>query len=201
MESDPIGLMGGTNTYGYVAANALGVIDQLGLLGWSYSPAQWKSDLGANSTYFQYPGAPGVPLPGWVGGTTGIDWSIDSECECVGDGFQLKEFHVRLTPIVRLRSSYPGGDDQASWSRRAEGDHVQDLNVWQAGSGREAAAAAEQAAKKRKYGSREECQRANQAIMSSTLTSSYKGAAALSHQHWDAGPLYLHSYDSPWRRP
>jgi hypothetical protein len=112
-------------------------------------------------------------LPGSVGGATGIDWSIKAECECVGGVFRLKEFSVRLTTFVRLRNSYQGGQDQADWSARAEGDHVSDINMWQAGDGRGAAAGAEQGAKGQQFGSAKACEAWSTAYMNSALTRSF----------------------------
>ena len=199
LQSDPIGMGGGVNTYGYAGATPLVHVDPSGLLNWSYQGSSWSGGLGTGSTYFPYPGSTGVSVPGNVGGTTGVDWSIKAECECVGGTFRLKEFTVRLTTNVRLRDSYPGGDDQSNWSRRAEGDHVSDINSWQASDGRGAAAAAEQSAKGRQFGTAKECEAWSVGYMNSALTTSFQGAAASSNNRWDRSGK--HNYNNPWRRP
>lgn len=57
MESDPIGLQGGLNTYGYVGANPLSYVDPYGLWRWSIDPGAflnwmfgngWTVDLSAD---------------------------------------------------------------------------------------------------------------------------------------------------------
>ena len=199
IQSDPLGLRAGPNTFGYVGGNPLINLDPTGLLNWSYQGTSWSNNLGPGSTYSPYPGGAQISLPGNVGGATGIDWSINAERECVGGGFRLKEFSVRLTTFVQLRNSYPRGPDQAAWSARAEGDHVSDINMWQGGDGRGAAAAAEQSAKGRQFGSAKECEAWSVAYMNSALTTSFQGAAASSHNRWDRWGQ--HNYNSPRRRP
>jgi RHS repeat-associated protein len=54
IESDPIGLRAGVNTYGYVNGNPIQRVDPQGLVGWSgtASSVSWVSGLGASFTRF-----------------------------------------------------------------------------------------------------------------------------------------------------
>ena len=199
IQSDPIGLMGGLNSFSYVSSNPLVFIDDLGLLNWGYGGARYDTNLGTGSTYRPYPGAVGVPIPSNVGGATSIDWDISSECECVNGSYRLKEFSVSLHTNVSLRKSYPGGKDQAEWSVRAEGDHVADIGSWQGGDGRGTAEAAEQNNKRRSFGSREECERVTAGNLNTALTTSFQAAARKSRATWDI--TGRHTYSNPRRRP
>ena len=55
IESDPIGLRGGINTYAYVGANPLSYVDPLGLRS-SPCPASWGLPAGAMCTFGDQPG-------------------------------------------------------------------------------------------------------------------------------------------------
>jgi RHS repeat-associated protein len=83
VESDPIGLGGGSNTYAYAHASPSMNIDPHGLLVWSNRESVRPV---APGSYAPIPGEPGVVQDGTSPGFTTADWNIESECVCSGEG-------------------------------------------------------------------------------------------------------------------
>jgi RHS repeat-associated protein len=197
-ESDPVGLRGGTNTYAYVGATPLLWFDIWGLLQWNYGSAGWNTGLQTGDPYVPYPGAPEIRLPFNAGGATSIDWWVASACVCSASGYEFREFLVDLFPTVTMRSSYPGGPHQRDWTKRSEGDHLNDLNDWQSGAGRSTALKLENQFKGKRFPTLEGCEKNTSSALEAALTSSVGDAVALSRAVHDT---HRHIYSSPFRRP
>ena len=86
VESDPIGLRGGVNTYGYVKARPIGLVDPFGLVDWTGSATSFSliSGVGATLTFF----------------------SLESECAC---GKKISVDITAVGPSVGLGLKVTGG--------------------------------------------------------------------------------------------
>lgn len=73
-----------------------------------------------------------------------------------------------------------------------------DMNSWQGGDGRGAAAAAEQSGKSKKYSSKQQCEASNYGLMNDALNSSAARAVLESHKRDENGN---HNYNDGRRRP
>ena len=185
MESDPVGLVAGVSTYGYVSGSPLIWADMYGLLQWTLLPVQWNSGTATGALTRTYPGARQSEFRDNTLARTTMDWNISARCTCSAGGYSLDEFDVSLTPIVLLRQRYDSPEIRRS-TRRDELDHVRDLNTWANGA-RTGAEQFESGFKSQVFSSEQACLDAARAAMQGHLSSSIGPAVTNSHNRWDAG--------------
>jgi uncharacterized protein RhaS with RHS repeats len=184
LQSDPVGLMAGVSTYGYVSGSPLIWADVYGLLQWSLLPVQWNSGTATGALTRTYPGAPQSEFRDNTLARTTMDWNISARCTCSAGGYSLDEFEVSLTPIVLLRQRYDSPEIRRS-TRRDELDHVRDLNAWANGA-RTGAEQFENGFKSQSFSSEQACLEAARAAMQGHLSSGIRPAVTDSHNRWDA---------------
>jgi len=196
VESDPIGLQGGINTFAYALSNPSYQFDPLGLLVWNNSTT-YDYDL-VDGNYAAFPGSPSLPVDSTVGGLTLVNWDITAKCECSGSGFKFSEFSVNFKTNVHIRSGFSA--EVNAWARRAEGDHVSDYLAWANGEGKKIAELREARYKGKQFSSRAECE-----STASGLGRSLSNNPGLLNtligtiNKWDV--TQLHNYSNPNRRP
>lgn len=184
-QSDPIGLMAGVSTYGYVSGSPLVWADMYGLLQWTLMPVQWNTGTATGAITRTYPGARQSEFRENTLARTTMDWNISARCTCGAGGYSLDEFEVSLTPIVLLRQRYDSPEIRRS-TRRDELDHVRDLNTWANGA-RTGAEQFENSFKSQSFSSELACLEAARAAMQGHLSSGIVPAVTDSHNRWDAG--------------
>jgi RHS repeat-associated protein len=166
VESDPIGLGAGINTFAYVQNDSVELIDALGLLVWR-NVTTYASDLTAKAQWPAYPGA----LPSIVGpkptGATIVDWSITSRCVCTATGAKFEEFTVDFQTHVHSRPGLTRAS--RSFVNRKERDHVRDYNSWANRAGKGIAEEREARYKNVDFTSVEECQEATSSTLDGAL--------------------------------
>ncbi len=162
VQSDPLGLLAGVSTFGYVGGSPMLWADLYGLLQWSILPSQWPAAEFGDATNLYPGGAQDIFTEGTMARTT-MHWDISSRCSCSGAGFALDEFSVTFEPRVLMRQSYASRDVETT-TRREELQHVRDLTGW-AKKARSDAADLEARSKLLQYPTREDCEKANSAAM------------------------------------
>jgi hypothetical protein len=114
VESDPIGLMGGVNSYGYAHANPISSIDPRGLFSLSYS-ITYRS---------QRPLPRGAPP--MAGAVTNPSIPVNCRCEGCGNSWTLSSCSGVLKLDVFLLAGV-SDPDEANFYREKEADHVGDF--------------------------------------------------------------------------
>jgi len=170
IESDPIGLQGGTDTYGYANDRPSMLIDQRGLF-----------TLTEGVTYQYVAQVPGGGVN--VGGGTNPTVQVKCECSGCGGTWKLKACHGEFHIDVALRAgvSDPGERD---FYRKSEGDHVRDL---QFGAGRLLAAGqrAESSVRGDSFGSQQECEGRTASYVAGEMQPVLQAMFNESHARWD----------------
>ena len=185
VESDPIGIYGGMNTYSYVSASPLAWLDIYGLLKWNILPTEWSSTFLPGSHTRTDPGAKAENYdPGTMARTT-IDWSVAEPCSCINGNFNLDEYAVDLKTVVFLRSRYIDMA-QSTVVRRDELDHVADFHRWM-DSARAGAQALEDSQKTMTFTNQADCQASAERNMQSYLHNGAADAETDSKIKWDSG--------------
>lgn len=194
-QSDPVGLMAGVSTYGYVSGSPLVWFDMYGLLQWTTNPIVWSPTLAPGLQTHTFPGDGASTVTGSSLARTTLDWSISSACTCAAGGYSLDEYKVNFTPIVFLRQRYDSLDQRRD-SRRAELDHVRDFNGW-IGGARTAAQDLENSMKGQSFGSAAECENAARQAMQQLLQAGARQTAIDSHNRWDASGRHTQVVPGP----
>jgi RHS repeat-associated protein len=196
VQSDPIGLMAGVSTYGYVSGSPLVWADMYGLLQWTTNPIVWSQTLVPGLQTRTFPGDGVSTVTGSSLARTTLDWSISPACACSSGGFSLNEYTVGFTPIVFLRQSYSDAGQRRD-TRRAELDHVRDFGGWINGGARTAAQALEDSMKGQSFSSMAECESAARQAMQQLLQSGARQTAIDSHNRWDVSGRHTQVVPGP----
>ena len=179
VQSDPIGLGGGLNTYMY-PENPLNLFDSKGLYRMSWS-SRWTNDLFENKCITAFPGANCAFIRPTVLAVAVMDrMNISAPCEKESScnentDWRLSEYSVNVIFGVHLRKNYDSLPCDRSWVIRAEMDHISDYDAWAKGPAREIGVAIEKMQKGVGYSSRSECENTSAMILKNALLGSFAG--------------------------
>ncbi|MGO1003306.1 RHS repeat-associated core domain-containing protein [Lysobacter sp. CA196] len=186
LQSDPIGLQGGLNTYTYVSGSPLMWSDPMGLLQWEETDTQklWGA-VARGASMATYPGDVQHPYDPGTLGRTGVDWAITPNCTCENGQFRLNEFSVRVDTLVYLRRRYKDPAVQRD-TVRDEYQHVRDMRRWME-SAKPNAESLERTLKANSYATEVECVTENRKKMQALLEPGARAAVIASKKRYDHG--------------
>ncbi|KRB08018.1 hypothetical protein ASD86_09475 [Lysobacter sp. Root690] len=192
LQSDPIGLQGGMNTYNYVSGSPMLWSDPLGLLQWNELPArEVRGAVVRGASSITFPGDGAAPYAKNSLARTIVDWSITPTCSCVDGKYRLNEFSIELGTAINLRSSYSSASVEQA-TIRDEYDHVRDLQAWM-GRAQRRAERLESKLVGNTYSSESECIEANRSTMQAMLQKHVKTAVLRSKEKYDQGAYPAHA--------
>ncbi|MEN5060697.1 RHS repeat-associated core domain-containing protein [Luteimonas sp. TWI1416] len=194
-QSDPVGLIAGVSTYGYVSGSPFIWADMYGLLQWTSNPIFWSPTLAPGLQTRTFPGDGVSTVTASSLARTTLDWSVSLECTCAAGNYSLDEYIVNFTPVVFLRQRYDSLDQRRD-SRRAELDHVRDFNGWISGA-KGAAQQLEDSMRSLSFSSSAECEDAARRAMQDFLQAGARQTAIDSHNRWDASGRHTQIVPGP----
>ncbi len=191
------------NGYGYVGNNPVARTDPTGLLTWT-TEADAETLVSRPITIRRWLGGRDVTLSKRAGGATIPRIRIEFKCCCKSGIWWWKKWGLCKAGITVYyhNERYHANDNVGrplAWSRRAEGDHVADLNTWAAGPGLAAATAAETTLLPKRWSSTSACGTAVAKAMKAALKKSVRVALRATKRRHDSSGR--HNYAGPNRRP
>ena len=180
VESDPIGLKGGIDTYAYAKDGPGLLVDPFGLFSLTIQDS-WSA-VGS------------LPAAGQIGGT-GASTGASCQCTCGNSSSKLVGCvgHVYIT--VGILTGLPPSAD--AFARHSESQHVLDL-VDASGRYREVGEFTEQDQRSRTFSSKEECEKRSAQRIREALAAAVSQVFQESGRRWDASGQ--HQY-YPWYNP
>ncbi|QQQ01265.1 RHS repeat-associated core domain-containing protein [Lysobacter enzymogenes] len=183
LQSDPIGLLAGFNTYSYVSSSPLIWSDPTGLLQWTELPIRISNTITDGGPMKTFPTDGQNYFKPQTSARTAIDWKLRADCECASGLFSLQEFSITMEPIIYLRPSYSSNSILYD-NMKAEKQHVKDFQTWFA-TAKGDAQEMESQLKGTSYASLVECQSANKMKMLDYLNFGAWQTAVNSAKKWD----------------
>ena len=219
LSRDPIGEEGGLNLYGFVGNDGINTADYLGLLKWIFREVEerefergraYPKELGSeNANVILEKPKPSViafTIP-YINVKAECDKCIipesatEEEKEDLDRMFSLVELTVTFGPVIYFLKEGYISPEQERWARAAEYDHVADYRAWEFDQGIPLAKQIEARLKKRKFGSKTNCERLTAVLANFDLAASLTKAREESFEEHDGPGGDHHWRDRANRRP
>lgn len=182
VQSDPIGLAGGINTFAYAGNNPLSYVDPLGLLQWRVL-GEWR-DYNNSTPQSAIPGSPGFTTPEKVRGITTVEWAISPKCTCAEGGkYKLDEVSVDFKAIAFIQRNRQLGVQ--GHAIVAEGQHQDDIWKWARGAGKTNAEQLESRLKSVSFSDAASCESFVRDRMGQELATGVRPVIDASRRYWD----------------